>query len=264
MEANPTPAQAEAAAGSAGNWRSDLTPEGRDRVANKILETLKRHLPVNVPEGLSELRKIAVRFEGKIYNLATSQVSKKEKLPITTVSKHKLNNILLSDYLRKISLKMLSMEAKVQQPSLITSGTPNDSAVNQNLANSGIRYETVTLSYPKPPTQWLHTPANRSVDCDRNSILEDEPSAKRRKLNEPEKISTEELSCSSEKPKEPTFSCPICLCEIVSPFTTLCGHIFCEVCIKTAIKKQKKLCPTCRTKLTGKNSIHRVFLPSLD
>ncbi|ONK63817.1 uncharacterized protein A4U43_C07F19250 [Asparagus officinalis] len=242
MEANPTPAQAEAAAGSAGNWRSDLTPEGRDRVANKILETLKRHLPVNVPEGLSELRKIAVRFEGKIYNLATSQ----------------------SDYLRKISLKMLSMEAKVQQPSLITSGTPNDSAVNQNLANSGIRYETVTLSYPKPPTQWLHTPANRSVDCDRNSILEDEPSAKRRKLNEPEKISTEELSCSSEKPKEPTFSCPICLCEIVSPFTTLCGHIFCEVCIKTAIKKQKKLCPTCRTKLTGKNSIHRVFLPSLD
>ncbi|XP_020272104.1 nuclear factor 7, brain-like [Asparagus officinalis] len=129
----------------------------------------------------------------------------------------------------------------------------------------GIQYELVTLSYPKPPTQWPHTPANRSVvDCDSNSILEDEPSAKQRKPNEPEKISTEEPSSCSEKQKEPTFSCPICMCEIVSPFTTLCGHIFCEVCIKTAIKKQKKLCPTCRRKLTGKNNIHRVFLPSLD
>ncbi|ONM03853.1 mediator of RNA polymerase II transcription subunit 15a isoform X3 [Zea mays] len=59
------------------------------------METLKKHLPVSVPEGLTELHKIAVRFEEKIYTAATSQ----------------------SDYLRKISLKMLSMESqkKTQQ-----------------------------------------------------------------------------------------------------------------------------------------------------
>lgn len=38
------------------------------------METLKKHLPVSVPEGLSELQKIAVRFEEKIYTAATNQV----------------------------------------------------------------------------------------------------------------------------------------------------------------------------------------------
>ena len=38
------------------------------------METLKRHLPISVPEGLNELRKIAIRFEEKIYTAATSQV----------------------------------------------------------------------------------------------------------------------------------------------------------------------------------------------
>jgi hypothetical protein len=38
------------------------------------METLKKHLPVSVPEGLNELQKIAVRFEEKIYTAATNQV----------------------------------------------------------------------------------------------------------------------------------------------------------------------------------------------
>ena len=38
------------------------------------METLKRILPVSGPEGLSEMRKIAVRFEEKIYTAATSEV----------------------------------------------------------------------------------------------------------------------------------------------------------------------------------------------
>ncbi|XP_051207945.1 mediator of RNA polymerase II transcription subunit 15a [Lolium perenne] len=76
-----------------GDWRTQLQPEARSRIVNKIMETLKKHLPVSVPEGLNELQKIAVRFEEKIYTAATNQ----------------------SDYLRKISLKMLSMETKTQQ-----------------------------------------------------------------------------------------------------------------------------------------------------
>ena len=58
------------------------------------LETLKRHLPVSGQEGLHLLRKIVIRFEENIYTSATSQ----------------------SDYLRKISLKMLTMETKSQNP----------------------------------------------------------------------------------------------------------------------------------------------------
>ncbi|CAK9145924.1 unnamed protein product [Ilex paraguariensis] len=58
------------------------------------MEILKRPLPFSGQEGLQELKKIAVRFEEKIYTAATSQ----------------------SDYLRKISLKMLTMEPKPQNP----------------------------------------------------------------------------------------------------------------------------------------------------
>nr|GFA52020.1 mediator of RNA polymerase II transcription subunit 15A isoform X1 [Tanacetum cinerariifolium] len=77
-----------------GDWRAQLQADSRQRIVNKIMETLKRHLPFSGHEGLQELKKIAVRFEEKIYTAATSQ----------------------SDYLRKISLKMLTMETRSQNP----------------------------------------------------------------------------------------------------------------------------------------------------
>ncbi|XP_030967727.1 uncharacterized protein LOC115988334 [Quercus lobata] len=80
----------------------------RERIVNKITETLKRSLPVSGQEGLHELRKIAIRFEEKIYTAATSQ----------------------SDYLRKISLKMLTVETKFQNP--IGNALPSNSAGNSN------------------------------------------------------------------------------------------------------------------------------------
>nr|GMC68062.1 mediator of RNA polymerase II transcription subunit 15A-like isoform X1 [Ipomoea batatas] len=70
------------------DWRTQLQTDSRERIVNKIMETLKRHLPHSGEEGLQELRKIAMKFEEKIYIAATSP----------------------SDYLMKISLKMLSME----------------------------------------------------------------------------------------------------------------------------------------------------------
>ncbi|XP_059653680.1 mediator of RNA polymerase II transcription subunit 15a-like [Cornus florida] len=76
----------------AGDWRTQLQADSRQRIVNKIMETLKRYLPFSGQEGLQELKKIAVRFEEKIYTAATSQ----------------------SDYLRKISLKMLTMENNSQ------------------------------------------------------------------------------------------------------------------------------------------------------
>ncbi|KAK9229539.1 hypothetical protein WN944_022502 [Citrus x changshan-huyou] len=74
------------------DWRNQLSHESRRRIVNKIMDTLKRHLPFSSPEGLNELKNMAGRFEEKIYTSATSQ----------------------SDYLRKISLKMLSMESRSQ------------------------------------------------------------------------------------------------------------------------------------------------------
>ncbi|KAL5072145.1 hypothetical protein RYX36_023032 [Vicia faba] len=67
------------------NWRIQLHPGSRQRIVNKIMDILKKHLPVSGNEGLLELRKISQRFEDKIYDASTSQ----------------------ADYLRKISMKML-------------------------------------------------------------------------------------------------------------------------------------------------------------
>ncbi|GAB2282672.1 hypothetical protein Dimus_017209 [Dionaea muscipula] len=114
---NWRPPQAEpAVALDTGDWRSQLHPDSRQRIVNKIMETLKRHLPLSGQEGLQELRKIAMKFEEKIYTAATSQ----------------------SDYLRKISLKMLTMESKSQNtlpPNAMASNStksPQDPA-SQNL-----------------------------------------------------------------------------------------------------------------------------------
>lgn len=66
---------------------------------------------------------------------------------------------------------------------------------------------------------------------------------------------------AEEKPKEPTFTCPICQGAMVSPSTTPCGHIFCDTCIRDVIQKRKKSCPICRKKIS-KSKIHRVYLPA--
>ncbi|KAL5574517.1 hypothetical protein UlMin_016216, partial [Ulmus minor] len=70
------------------DWRTQLHPDSRQRIVNKIMDTLKKH---HLFSG-HELKTIAERFEEKIYSAAVSQ----------------------SDYLRKISLKMLTMETKSQ------------------------------------------------------------------------------------------------------------------------------------------------------
>ncbi|KAK3143115.1 hypothetical protein QOZ80_4BG0358580 [Eleusine coracana subsp. coracana] len=78
-------------AGDGGDWRAHLQSGLRDRIVNRIMEGLHKHLTLSAAEALSdELQKIAVQFEEKIYAAATSQ----------------------SDYLRKITLKMLSLESR--------------------------------------------------------------------------------------------------------------------------------------------------------
>jgi len=65
-----------------------------------------------------------------------------------------------------------------------------------------------------------------------------------------------------EVPKEPKFSCPVCMNELVEPSSTICGHIYCQKCIRAAIQANKK-CPNCRRKL-NMNNFHRVYLPTTD
>ena len=93
-EASAMPNAANAVAATAMDnvgWRTQLHADSRRMIVNKIMDTLKRHLPSSGPEGQQEIERIAARFEEKVYTDATSQ----------------------PDYLRTISLKMRTMETKV-------------------------------------------------------------------------------------------------------------------------------------------------------
>lgn len=64
----------------------------------------------------------------------------------------------------------------------------------------------------------------------------------------------------SSSPSSVKVQCPICLEKfpLSQIFSTLCGHGFCEPCIKNSIKSRKK-CPTCNANVNLKQ-IHRLFL----
>lgn len=63
----------------------------------------------------------------------------------------------------------------------------------------------------------------------------------------------------AEKEKELKLTCAICLDSMKMESSTVCGHIFCQSCIRGAISAQKR-CPTCRRKLAMKD-VHRIYIP---
>ncbi|EOA39491.1 hypothetical protein CARUB_v10008096mg [Capsella rubella] len=107
-----------------GDWRTQLPPDSRQKIVNKIMETLKKHLPFSGPEGINELRRIAARFEEKIFSGAVNQ----------------------TDYLRKISMKMLTMETKSQNAAGSSSSIP--------AANNGTSMDSI------PTNQGIHIPGS--------------------------------------------------------------------------------------------------------
>ncbi|CAD5312837.1 unnamed protein product [Arabidopsis thaliana] len=101
-----------------GDWRTQLPPDSRQKIVNKIMETLKKHLPFSGPEGINELRRIAARFEEKIFSGALNQ----------------------TDYLRKISMKMLTMETKSQNAAGSSAAIPaanNGTSIDSIPTNQG-------------------------------------------------------------------------------------------------------------------------------
>ncbi|KAJ8433869.1 hypothetical protein Cgig2_032080 [Carnegiea gigantea] len=70
------------------NWRSHIDPRGRQKVIGTIIQTMRRSC--NRPEKLSEIEKIARKFEEKVFAEAMDQ----------------------QDYLRRISIKMKQLEGR--------------------------------------------------------------------------------------------------------------------------------------------------------
>lgn len=57
------------------------------------------------------------------------------------------------------------------------------------------------------------------------------------------------------------YSCPICLESVKNrePVSTMCGHVFCKVCIRAALQQAKK-CPMCKKNLNAKNPFIQIFI----
>ncbi|KAL7597104.1 hypothetical protein Lser_V15G28019 [Lactuca serriola] len=72
------------------DWRTQMASDSQKKIVIKIMDTLKKHHPSWALEKPQEIKSIAQRLEEKIYTTTTSQ----------------------SDYVRKISMKLLTMESR--------------------------------------------------------------------------------------------------------------------------------------------------------
>ncbi|KAI5397156.1 hypothetical protein KIW84_063109 [Lathyrus oleraceus] len=120
------------------------------------------------------------------------------------------------------------------------------------------------IENPTIPTSVMQYTQDITEPIDQNNINEatknDKKSSETNKEMSEPTIQAVEPPKEAEPPKDPPLNCPICMEAFVEEMSTVCGHIFCKICIKTAISRQKK-CPTCRKKLTCRG-LRRVFLPS--
>ncbi|KAF7032359.1 hypothetical protein CFC21_043537 [Triticum aestivum] len=138
---------------------------------------------------------------------------------------------------------------------------------NQQLSRqiaSSPGYGTMILTPGQAPNQHVNTLLSLGMNsthhdrpraCNNNLVIDtvDTPATNRL---------LESHAPLKEVRKEPKFSCPVCMNELVDASSTICGHIFCQKCIQASIQAQSK-CPTCRRTLTM-NSFHRVYLPTMD
>uniref|UniRef100_A0A061RK57 Ubiquitin-protein ligase zinc ion binding protein n=1 Tax=Tetraselmis sp. GSL018 TaxID=582737 RepID=A0A061RK57_9CHLO len=85
------------------------------------------------------------------------------------------------------------------------------------------------------------------------------PPPKRRRSVAPQSLARQEARGSGgATPSINSIKCPICLGGIQNMTSTTCGHVFCQECIKQAVKAQKK-CPTCRKPIMLRH-LHRIYL----
>ncbi|EYU26874.1 hypothetical protein MIMGU_mgv11b015679mg, partial [Erythranthe guttata] len=104
---------------------SNFNQDGGGSEEDVVVVTLKRHLPFSGQEGLQQLKKIAVRFEERVYTEATSQ----------------------SDYLRKISLKMLTMEIKPMNSTANSRQSSNAPINSKKPQEPGQKYPFQLINY---------------------------------------------------------------------------------------------------------------------
>ncbi|XP_026443475.1 uncharacterized RING finger protein P4H10.07-like [Papaver somniferum] len=225
------------------DWRSHLSASSRERILGKILETLKRVAP-HRPEEFHAVESIARRFEGNVYNSATSQ----------------------SDYLRRISLKMLTASSR----SFRVNSSNTTTATTTTAASASTSATTIATAATATNTTTTDSNESRVTRSGRLPLLffvpgqfTETPTCKKRKAGilEPEsvkrRLSVMEfgvyLRKSGKKVEEADSICPVCLdcLKTTDEIRELasCSHVFHKGCLDMWIDKQRFSCPYCRADL---------------
>jgi len=138
-------------------------------------------------------------------------------------------------------------------------GGPSAFRIRSMTQFSGTPPLPVRRGRPVRPTIDLTTPSKASLgdDC---VVLPDKPLFDKAQSRKRKEIARVEPPKEVEKEKELKLMCAICLDSMKMESSTVCGHIFCQSCIRGAISAQKK-CPTCRRKLAMKD-VHRIYIQS--
>ncbi|MCL7034575.1 hypothetical protein MKW94_003777, partial [Papaver nudicaule] len=121
---------------------------------------------------------------------------------------------------------------------------------------------TITAERPQPSNDGCADEASTSRYNMRKRPSASDRRSKSKKKRAMKPGVTPQPAPPNPPPREPAFSCPICMSSLVEATSTKCGHIFCKNCIKSALSAQSK-CPTCRKKLSTKDTI-RVYLPATE
>jgi hypothetical protein len=136
--------------------------------------------------------------------------------------------------------------AGAQAPAAATTISDND--------DDDIQITSMRLAPPKPRVRQAPAPAPRAV-------VPPPPRISPNMMSQITNLHEEEKHI-----KRVELTCVICM-SIASDTTqlssTICGHIFCEDCIRDALAAKVpggKKCPVCRKSLAGKNSVHRLYV----
>ncbi|XVF74792.1 hypothetical protein PTKIN_Ptkin13bG0140100 [Pterospermum kingtungense] len=195
-----------------GDWRTQLKLESRQRIVNKIMDKLKRHLPFSGPEGLNELRKIAERLQPGIdmHKPRPLTISKKSREERERREEKKIK-MLSSDYLMRISLKMLIMENKSRNnttPNPGSNSKPSDPGLpflsqNSNMHKTqqfGIQTSSVMSSMQSTPLPDLGQNQQSSLRQSKQSLLQ-QPQPSPQPLQQPHIIGQQTNAANIDQQK---------------------------------------------------------------
>ncbi|XP_035541538.1 mediator of RNA polymerase II transcription subunit 15a-like isoform X2 [Juglans regia] len=136
------------------DWRDRLSPESRERIVRRIMDILKKQIRSSGRDGLSQIKTLSENFEKKIYESATDE----------------------NDYLKKISVKLLTVEEKIeklsQSNSLLSKSYSGETTAPRSIQSQVDKHrQSLSLHSYQSQHQLSRSTQNNIAPCGTSSSL---------------------------------------------------------------------------------------------